>query len=95
MKHTAFMMLLLACLMAAMALPAAAEEEAAAQTQPLIERIVVSYAADGTRDEQALAALTSLDPALGDKWTRIMDLWSAPVTVNEKLPDTLPDDDSL
>ena len=95
MKHTALIALLLACLMAAMALPAAAEEEASAQTQPLIERIVVSYAADGTRDEQALAALTSLDLALGDKWTRIMDLWGAPVTVNEKLPDTLPDDDSL
>ena len=95
MKHTAWIALLLACLMAAMALPAAAEEEAPAQTQPLIERIVVSYAADGTRDERALAALTSLDPALGDKWTRIMDLWGAPVTVNEKLPDTLPDDDSL
>ncbi len=95
MKHTALIALLLACLMAAMVLPAAAEEEAAAQTQPLIERIVVSYAADGTRDEQALAALASLDPALGDKWTRIMDLWGAPVTVNEKLPDTLPDDDSL
>ena len=60
-----------------------------------IERAVVSYAANGTRDEEALSALASLNPSLGEKWMRIMDLWETPVTVNEALPDGLPDDDSL
>jgi hypothetical protein len=60
-----------------------------------IERAVVSYAANGTRDEEALSALASLNPSLGEKWMRIMDLWETPVTVNEALPDGMPDDDSL
>ena len=60
-----------------------------------IERAVVSYAANGTRDEEALSALASLNPSLGEKWMRIMDLWETSVTVNEALPDGLPDDDSL
>lgn len=60
-----------------------------------IERAVVSYAANGTRDEEALSALASLNPSLGEKWMRIMDLWETPVTVNEALPDGLPEDDSL
>ena len=81
---------ILLCLAVAMALPATAEE---AQSQ--IERAVVSYAADGTRDEQALSGLASLDPDLGEKWTRIMDLWETPAAVNDELPDDLPDDDSL
>ena len=72
--------------------PAAFAEE---QTQQLIERAVVSYAAYGERDAGALADLSSFDPALGEKWTRILDLWEAPVTVNEVLPDGLPEDDSL
>lgn len=74
---------------------AVAEEKTQAPAQSLIERIVVSHAADGTRDEQALAALAALDPPLGEKWTRIMDLWEAPVTVYPELPDGLPGDDSL
>ncbi len=86
MKCRNILILLLACLLA---FPATAEEGSRAQTQSLIERIVVSYAADGTRDEEALEALLSLDPSLGDQWTRIMDLWGTPVTVNEKLPDSL------
>ena len=81
--------IVLLCLAVA-ALPAAAEE---AQSQ--IERAVVSYAASGTRDEQALSALASLDPDLGEKWSRIMDLWEAPVAVNGELPDDVPDDDTL
>ena len=72
-------------------IPAVAEETAQSQ----IERAVVSYAAAGTRDEQALAALTAIDPALGEKWARIMDLWETEVTVNETLPAGLPEDDSL
>ena len=76
-------------------LPAAAEEETQTPAQSQIERAVVSYAANGTRDDEALSALASLDPSLGEKWTRIMDLWEAPVTVNTKLPDGFPEDDSL
>ena len=76
-------------------LPAAAEEETQTPAQSQIERAVVSYAANGTRDDEALSALASLDPSLGEKWTRIMDLWDAPVTVNTKLPDGFPEDDSL
>ena len=76
-------------------LPAAAEEETQTPAQSQIERAVVSNAANGTRDDEALSALASLDPSLGKKWTRIMDLWEAPVTVNTKLPDGFPEDDSL
>lgn len=76
-------------------LPAAAEEETQTPAQSQIERAVVSYAANGTRDDEALSALASLDPSLGEKWTRIMDLWEAPVIVNTELPDGFPEDDSL
>ena len=76
-------------------LPAAAEEETQTPAQSQIERAVVSNAENGTRDDEALSALASLDPSLGEKWTRIMDLWEAPVTVNTKLPDGFPEDDSL
>ena len=82
-------------LVSAVMLPAAAEEETQTPAQSQIERAVVSYAANGTRDDEALSALASLDPSLGEKWTRIMDLWEAPVTVNTKLPDGFPEDDSL
>ena len=70
-----------------------AHAEAAVQAR--IERLVVSYAAEGKRDEQTLADLTALDPAAGEKWARILDLWEAPVTVSETLPDDLPQDDSM
>ncbi len=63
--------------------------------QALIERITVTYASGGERDEQALAALSAADPALGEKWGRIMDLWAHTVTVNRELPDGLPVDDTL
>ena len=91
--RTVFMLML--CAAVAAVLPAAAGESPRDPARPLIERIVVSYAADGTKDGQALAALSSLDPALGYKWSRIMDLWESPVTVNAELPDGLPEDDSL
>ena len=82
-------------LISAVILPTAAEEETQTPARSQIERVVVSYAANGTRDDEALSALASLDPSLGEKWTRIMDLWEAPVTVNTELPDGLPEDDSL
>ncbi len=87
--------LILALILTIAVMVSAAAENTQEPAQALIERIVVSYAADGTRDEQALSVLTSLDPALGEKWTGIMNLWEAPVTVNEELPDGLPEDDSL
>lgn len=74
-------------------LPALAEEKPDAQA--LIEQLVMSFAVYGQRDGRTLEELTAADPALGDQWTRIMDLWEAPVTVNDALPDGLPQDDSL
>ena len=93
MKLRIFAMMLACCLMAAAVFPAAAEEEVTARS--LIERIVVSYAADRIRDEKALSVLSSVDSSLGEKWARIMDLWEAPVPVNDSLPDSLRTDDSL
>ena len=95
MKLNRLAIILVICIAVAAVIPAAAGEETQALIQSQIERAVVAYAAAGTRDEQALSALASLDPSLGEKWTRIMDLWDAPVSVNEQLPDDLPDDDSL
>ena len=80
-------MLVCACL------PAFAEDTSPAQE--LIERMVVSYAAYGERDAQALEELSAADAVLADQWKRIMDLWESPVTVNPVLPDNLPRDDSL
>lgn len=95
MKLNRLAIILVICIAVAAVIPAAAGEETQALIQSQIERAVVAYAAAGARDEQALSALASLDPSLGEKWTRIMDLWDAPVSVNEQLPDDLPDDDSL
>ena len=81
---------ILLCLTVAMVFPVNAEE-----AQSRIERAVVSYAAEGVRDDQALSALAMLDPSLGEKWARIMDLWETPVAVHDELPDDLPEDDSL
>ena len=83
----AVMILICACL------PAFAEEKA--PSQELIERMVVSFAAYGLQDAQAMEELSAADSALAEKWKRIMDLWETPVTVNAKLPDNLPDDDTL
>ena len=86
--------LMLAAMMLAFAcLPGCAE--GASPAQPMIERMVISYAAFGERDAEALNALAEADPALSEKWARIMDLWEAPVTVNAALPDDLPKDDTL
>ena len=93
MKFRFLAILLVGCLCAAAVCPAAAEKAVTAQS--LIERIVVSYAADQTRDEQALSLLSNVDASLGEKWRRIMDLWAAPVAVNSSLPDSLMQDDAL
>ena len=95
MKRIALISFLIVCMAASAVLPAAAEGPSGSPVQPLIERIAVSYADTGVRDEEALSALASADPVLGEKWARIMDLWETPVTVNAQLPDGLPDDDSL
>ena len=95
MKHIVFFVIILLCIVMAGMLPAGAEKETANHAQPLIERIVVSYAASSERDGQALSELASADPSLGEKWSRIMDLWEAPVTVNDALPDGLAKDDTL
>ena len=95
MKKHLTAMILAVCMAAAAVIPAMAEDASPDAAQSQIERAVVSYAASGTRDEEALDALTSIDPTLGEKWTRIMDLWEAPVSVNGELPDGLPEDDTL
>ena len=73
--------------------PVLAEDLSSAQQ--LIERMVVSYAAYGERDAQALEELSVADFALAEKWEQILDLWQTPVTVNPELPDDLPGDDTL
>ncbi len=95
MKTKLIALILVICMAAAITLHATAEERTSDPIQSQIERIVVSYAANGTKDEEALSALVSLEPSIGEKWTRIMDLWEAPVTVYDALQDDLPGDDSL
>ena len=73
----------------------AVAEESVPASQALIERMVISFAAYGNRDTQAMEELASADPALAEKWGWIMDLWETPVSVNEALPDDLPADDTL
>ena len=85
--------LLAAVLLAGPCLPCMAEDRPAPQA--LIERLVVSYAAHGETDQQALAGLTAADPALAAKWARIMDLWKTPVEVHTDIPTDLPGDGSL
>ena len=95
MKKHLTAMILAVCMAAAAVIPALAEDASPDAAQSQIERAVVSYAANGTRDAEALDALAALDSSLGEKWTRIMDLWEASVEVNEELPDGLPEDDTL
>ena len=92
-----FRLVLTLVLLAALALaPSAPAEEALPdRAQPYIERLVMSYAAFGERDAEALAGLSSLDPSLGEKWSRVMDLWASPAEAAARLPDGLPEDDSL
>lgn len=90
-KHS--LAFLLVFIMLSGVLPGLAEGQQ--PTQSLIERLVISYAAYGERDAQALEELAAHDPEAGDRWMRIMDLWETPVTVNAALPDGLPRDDTL
>ncbi len=68
-------------------------EQPVAQT--LIERLVISYAAYGERDSQALEELAAADAVRGEQWTRIMDLWESPMMVQEALSEDLPQDNTL
>ena len=95
MKRNLIPYILVLCLAVTVMIPAQAEEMSPDAAQSRIERAVVSYAANGIRDGEALSALSALDSSLGEKWMRIMDLWETPVTVNGELPDGLPEDDSL
>ena len=91
-----FLVFMLAVIMLFSVHPALAEEaEEKSAAQALIERMVISYAAYGERDAQALEELAAADAALGAQWAEIMALWEAPVTVNEALPEDLPQDDTL
>lgn len=77
-------------------LPGGAEETGESFTvQALVERLVISYAAYGERDDEAMEELSAVDPAAAEKWARILDLWEAPVTANAALPEDLPQDDTL
>ena len=95
MKRNLIPYILVLCLAVTVMIPALGDETSQDAAQSQIERAVVSYAANGIRDGEALSALSALDSSLGEKWTRIMDLWETPVTVNGDLPDGLPEDDSL
>ena len=95
MRHRRSAVVLGLCFVAAVAFPVVAAEKELSSAQSQIERVVVSYADTGIRDEKALESLTAIDPSLGEQWTRIMDLWEEPVSVNDHLPDNLPEDDSL
>ena len=95
MKNLGIALILVLCLTVGVMLPVRTEGEPKTPAQRMIERIVVSYATSGEKDGAAMAELRSLDPELGDKWTRIMALWVTPVTVNTALPDGLPEDGSL
>ena len=95
MKRSSLIRILIVCIAVLFLSSALADEQAQDPAQQCIEKAVVSYAACGERDEEALSALSSVDPALGGKWTHIMDLWEAPVTISDELPDGLPGDDSL
>ncbi len=95
MKTGLFVLILALWMVFAMTVYTMAEGTPVDAAQSQIERAVVSYAVNGMRDKEALSALSSVDPSLGEKWMRIMDLWETPIKVNEELPDGLPEDDSL
>ena len=92
-QRRSFLAIILAVILLSVTLAGFAEDPS--PVQALIERLVISHAAYGGRETQALDELAALDPEAEDRWTRIMDLWEAPVTVNAALPDDLPQDDTL
>ena len=73
MKSGLIALILVLCVTLTILFPAVAEDASHAAAQSQIERAVVSYAATGTRDEQALSALASLDETNSEKWVRIME----------------------
>ena len=70
-------------------------------TQEIIEEMVVDYGSYGeaayTRVDELLKELSGIDPAAGDKWCEIMDLWkeAEPALHYDVLPDGLNDTDAL
>ncbi len=78
-----------------MSIPGPGRAEEKADVQALVERLVMSYAVYGARDREALKALAAADPALAEKWEKILGRWETPVTVRDALPETLPQDDTL
>ncbi|MBQ6163214.1 MAG: YdcF family protein [Clostridia bacterium] len=77
------------------------KEEIRRDTQEIIEEIVVDYGSYGeeayTRVDRLLQELSGTDPAAGDKWSAIMDLWkdAEPELHYDVLPDGLNDTDAL
>lgn len=72
-------------------------------TQEIIEELVVDYGSYGAKAsphvEDLLKELSALDPDLGSRWERIMDLWTSlsdgPALNYDVLPDGLADSDEL
>ncbi|MBR5427504.1 MAG: YdcF family protein [Clostridia bacterium] len=77
------------------------KEEIRRDTQEIIEEMVVDYGSYGeeayTRVDRLLQELSGTDPAAGDKWSAIMDLWkdAEPELHYDVLPDGLNDTDAL
>lgn len=93
--YTAFTVLVMLIVLLGAAGPGFADAGIKTSARELVKRLVISYAAYGERDGEALQELAALDPAASDQWTRIMALWETPVTVRESLPEDLPRDDTL
>ncbi len=95
MTNRIFRLFPLLCAALAISMGLCVAEESKTPSRELIERTVITFAAYGERDAQAMEALAAADPALAEKWNQIMNLWEAPVPVNEELPDDLPGDNTL
>ncbi|MBP5289422.1 MAG: YdcF family protein [Clostridia bacterium] len=84
---------------------AAPNETADAGSSPraIVEKMAVAYGAHGEQAsshvEEYLTELKKIDPAAGERWERIMALWSSPDLGKplhyNVLPDGLPDTDEL
>ena len=77
------------------------KEAAKRDPQEIIEEMVVDYGSYGetayTRVDELLKELSGIDPAAGDKWSAVMDLWkdAEPELHYDVLPDGLSDTDAL
>ena len=73
------------------------------RVQKIVEEIAVDYGTYGAgaedRIDELLKKLSSEDAAAGERWTRIMELWTSPELGRplnyDVLPDGLPDTDEL